>query len=366
MPALDLTLGCMFIGVAGNVWLYGFSLVQAYIYYAHFPNDKKFMRYFVLFLVLADSLNACFDLAFLYQYTVSNFGDLEYASVANPAFTSDPVMTGIIAFATQLFFAWRVFKLMHNKYMPALIATGAVISFCGALGTSIAVGMYPKFADFQKFQVIVIIWLVGAAVTDVIITMSLVWTLQKARTGFAATDDIITKLIRTTLQTGLLTTTFATVDIVLFLASSTSLHLVFNLPLAKLYVNTLLSTLNARVKMSVSNGNYTLEGSLSDNSRAQTGGVRSDRVIGGIKGVGSRPAGFKSHMSSSGDIEEENARGFSDTRDVEAAGIRIRTVEETFEERHELEQTRPYVPSTHSDSFRTVEKKPISSEQGSI
>ncbi|EPQ32447.1 uncharacterized protein PFL1_00643 [Pseudozyma flocculosa PF-1] len=355
----DLTLGCLFIGVSLNVWLFGFSLVQAYIYYVHFPNDKRFMRWFVFFLVLADALNACFDLAFLYQYLVSYFGDLNYASYANTAFTADPVMTGIIAFATQLFFAWRVYKLMHNVYMPTIIAVGALISFLGGVGTTIAVAMYPKFADFQKFQVIVIIWLVGAAVTDVIITLSLVWTLNKARTGFAATDDIITKLIRTTLQTGMLTTFFATVDIILFLASSTSLHLVFNLPLAKLYVNTLLSTLNARVKMTPANAHYTLEGSHSDRA---TGAERTKRSGVFNKGATSRPAAFKSHISSNNDIEE-NMRDFA--AQGNDAGIHIRTVEETFEERHELEQTRPYIHSTHSESFRTVEKPRIS-EQDSM
>ena len=29
-PAMDLSLGCMFIGVMLNCWLFGFSIVQAY------------------------------------------------------------------------------------------------------------------------------------------------------------------------------------------------------------------------------------------------------------------------------------------------------------------------------------------------
>lgn len=44
----------------------------------------------------------------------------------------------------------------------------------------------------------------------------------------------------------MLTASFAIIDLILFLASTTTLHLIFNLPLSKLYVNSLLATLNAR------------------------------------------------------------------------------------------------------------------------
>ena len=47
----------------------------------------------------------------------------------------------------------------------------------GGLGTSIAVGMIPEFVHFQKFEVIVIIWLAFSAVADCAITVALVWHL---------------------------------------------------------------------------------------------------------------------------------------------------------------------------------------------
>ena len=319
--------------------------------YVHFKNDKPFMRWFVFVLMLADTANALLDLIFIYQYLITHFGNYDYASVANPAFASDPVMTGIIAFATQIFFAWRVYKLMHSKIMPSLIVVGATISLLSALGTTIGVTIVGKFVEFQKFQVAVILWLVGAAVTDVIITGSLVWTLNKARTGFAATDDVITKLIRMTLQTGMLTSAFAVIDIILFLASTTTLHLVFNLPLAKLYVNSLLSTLNARVIMNStsSGGQYTFDGNHSDAQHRRTG-KRSAAFLQNT----SRPGMFKSHSSSMNDAEV-GMQGFGAAQELET-GIHIKTVEETFEERHELEQTRHFAGSS-SDSVRVTEKR---------
>uniref|UniRef100_V5EWD4 DUF6534 domain-containing protein n=2 Tax=Kalmanozyma brasiliensis (strain GHG001) TaxID=1365824 RepID=V5EWD4_KALBG len=350
---MDLSLGCMYIGVMLNVWLYGFSIVQAYIYYVNFKNDKPLMRYFVLFLVIADSINAVFDQVFMYQYLVSNFGNLVYATKSNRAFAADPVMTGIIAFSTQLFFAWRVYKLMHSKIMPALIATGAAVSLLSAIGTTVGVEIVLFFQEFQKFQVVVILWLGFAALTDVLITGSLVWTLNKSRTGFAGTDDVITKLIRMTLQTGALTTVFAIVDLVLFLTSTTTLHLVFNLPLAKLYVNSLLSTLNARVTIGQGAQQYTMEGSNSDNARRGISTTRTKRSGAFRPGGNNQPNVIRTQVSMHDDVE--NGLGDYNSQDNFETGIHIKTIEETFEERHERDGMRGY-PSSQESSLPVLEK----------
>ncbi|KIS71832.1 uncharacterized protein UMAG_00262 [Mycosarcoma maydis] len=351
-PAMDLLLGCMYIGVMLNVWLFGFSIVQAYIYYVNFKTDKPLMRYFVLFLVIADTVNAVFDQVFMYQYLVSNFGNLEYASKSNRAFAADPVLTGIIAFSTQLFFAWRVYKLMHSKIMPAFIAAGALISLLSSIGTTIGVEIVLLFSEFQKFQEVVILWLGFAALTDLLITGSLVYTLNKSRTGFAATDDVITKLIRMTLQTGALTTLFAIVDLILFLASTTTLHLVFNLPLAKLYVNSLLSTLNARVTIGQGPQQYTMEGSTSDNARRGIS-TRTKRSNVFRPGGNNQPTIIHTQASHHDDVE--NGLGAFSSQDHFETGVHIKTIEETFEERHQDDGLRDY-PSSHNDSLPVLEK----------
>ena len=76
--------------------------------------------------------------------------------------------------------------------------------------------MFPEFVQFQRFEVIVIIWLAFSAVADCAITVALVWHLvsggcplcdmaltasillrqRKHKTGFAATDDIVNRIIR--------------------------------------------------------------------------------------------------------------------------------------------------------------------------
>jgi hypothetical protein len=94
---------------------------------------------------------------------------------------------------------------------------------------------------------------------DIIITATLIVKLRKAiGKGFGKIDSVIGKLIKTTLQTGLLTTIFAVVDLILYLSSTTTIDMVFNFPLANLYMISLLSTLNARVALR--NGKLTYTG----------------------------------------------------------------------------------------------------------
>ncbi|KAI0771217.1 hypothetical protein BD413DRAFT_65351 [Trametes elegans] len=242
----SVTYGPIFIGVVFNILLYGIMITQTYMYFQVYKRDRTWMKAFVLFLFLCDTVNCAFDIAFLYIPLVNNFGNFEILDLATWVFATDPVMTGLIAGLVQLFFAWRVKVLTSNWYAVVLIALCAVAQFCGGLGTSIAIGMVPQFTHFQEFQVVVIIWLAFSAVADTLITISLVWHLRTHRTGMPVTDDIINKIIRLTMQTGLLTALCAIIDLVLFLASSAGYHLTFNLPLSKLYTNSLMSSLNSR------------------------------------------------------------------------------------------------------------------------
>lgn len=99
-----------------------------------------------------------------------------------------------------------------------LIDASSALLIVGGLGTAIAINWFPAFVQFQKFEVIVILWLAGSALADVMITISLVWNLvrvfcsksrcvyadsdyvmylqRKRQTGFPVTDDVINRIIR--------------------------------------------------------------------------------------------------------------------------------------------------------------------------
>ncbi|PIL22821.1 hypothetical protein GSI_15516 [Ganoderma sinense ZZ0214-1] len=241
--------GPIFIGLVFNIMLYGMMITQTYLYfniYSRGTSDRLWIKLLVGALFVCDTLNTGFDIGFVYDPLVNRFGDVDAVTRATWVFATDPAMTSIIAVFTQFFFAWRVKVLTGNYFAVCCIMFSAFAQFCGGVGTSIAVGMIPEFAQFTKFKVIVIIWLAFSAVSDVLITASLVWHLRKNKTGMSITDHLIDRIIRMTVQTGLLTAVCAVINLILFLLVPSGWHLLFNLPLSKLYTNSLLSSLNSR------------------------------------------------------------------------------------------------------------------------
>ncbi|KAJ7271096.1 hypothetical protein C8J57DRAFT_1320705 [Mycena rebaudengoi] len=197
--------------------------------------------------MLADTLNTGFMTAYLYDSLVRHFGDLEYLSRANWVFATDPAMTGIIGAMVQLFYAFRIRTLKKgNFWIVVLIVICALTNAFGGLASAAAVAFVPQFSHFQEFQIPVICWLMSAAVGDVIITLTLVLFFKSHRTGCTATDTRVDQIIRLTIQTGMITSLCSVIDLALFLGDSSGMHLLFNLPLAKLYSNSLMSSLNAR------------------------------------------------------------------------------------------------------------------------
>ncbi|KAI0337920.1 hypothetical protein BDW22DRAFT_834651 [Trametopsis cervina] len=254
MSVASLTWGPIYIGVVFNILLFGIMLTQTYLYFNTYKRDKAWMKLLVGFLVLCDTLNTGFDIALPYVPLISQYGDQSVLNNATWIARTDPAMTAIIALVVQWFFAWRIKVLTTNYPTVVLIVICSFAQFCGGIGTAIAVGIVPQFSSFQKFKVIVIIWLGFSALADALIMFGLVWHLRKNRTGFAKTDDTINRIIRLTVQTGMLTTVCALVDLILYLASPTGVHLIFNLPLSKLHTNSLMSSLNSRAGWGYSTG----------------------------------------------------------------------------------------------------------------
>ncbi|KDQ62487.1 hypothetical protein JAAARDRAFT_30386 [Jaapia argillacea MUCL 33604] len=246
MNPAEIAHGPALIGLFFNILLFGIMTTQTFLYFHQFKKDRVWMKVYVAVLYAADMLNVIFDCIWIYQALILNFGNIPYLGVANWVFATDPATTAIIATMVQLFFAWRVKVLTGNWFIVTIILSFAIASGCGGLGTAIAVGIVPEFIHFQDFRVIVIVWLISTVVCDVIITASLTWHLKSHRTGFPATDDVVNKIIRLTVQTGMMTAILAIVDLGVYLGNPTGLHLAFNFPLSKLYTNSLMSTLNSR------------------------------------------------------------------------------------------------------------------------
>ncbi|KAF8551025.1 hypothetical protein OG21DRAFT_1487316 [Imleria badia] len=250
MPDVDLLFGPMLIGVFFNTMLYGrikAMVVQTYIYFQTFKRDAWWIKLFVLYLLFCETLNTGFDIGMMYEPLIVRYCTPRAVTIAPIMLSADPLLTVMISSPVQLFIAWRVKIMSKSGILPVIISFFAITSFVGGVATTVSVTIINDYARFHQFDGAVITWLASSAAADVVITASLVYSLWCQRTGFAATDDLINKVIRMTVQTGLITAVSATLDVTLFLVvKGTTLNYIWDFALSKLYSNSLLSTLNAR------------------------------------------------------------------------------------------------------------------------
>jgi len=159
----------------------------------------------------------------------------------------DAIVTVMLSTPVQYFIAWRIKVVSGSLVMPLIIAFFGTCSFIGGLAVSILAPIVRERAKLQRVLPALITWLAASASADLLITLSLSWSLFRRKTGVKSTDDQITRIILLTIQTGSLTTFFALADVIVFLiVPRTNINFVFDLALSKLCTNSLLCTLNAR------------------------------------------------------------------------------------------------------------------------
>ncbi|KAJ3510554.1 hypothetical protein NLJ89_g4605 [Agrocybe chaxingu] len=290
--------GWMLVGFAFNVLLMGVMVSQIYMYYTKYRDDRTWIKALVSGIFILDVINTAFLFAYLYRCLITFFGDIEYLSKTDWILATDAWTTGVIACAVQLFFAWRILVLTKNRIYVVIIAALSLAGCGAAIAVPIKTGNFIPVSEFHKISTAVTIWLACEVAADVVITAVLVWYLvsflrRKHKTGFRRSDMMVDRIIRVTLQTGLLTMVVASVDLFFFLADPTGTHFLFNFTLAKLYTNSLMSSLNSRHGWKFND--TTSAGTGSESQVNTTGGVKSRIHMSNMKKTDIEPNMIRTH-----------------------------------------------------------------------
>ncbi|KAF7372846.1 hypothetical protein MSAN_00490600 [Mycena sanguinolenta] len=284
LPNVQLFYGPMIIGAFFNMILYGVLLMQTLTYYQVYRRDPKWMRLFIAFLFFVETANTSLNMAMMYQPLILEYGQ---EPVFFPiVFMTEPLCVVLVSMPIQLLYAWRIHRLTNSFWIPAIISVLAMASFAGGVWTAITIQILRQFSKKPLLHNPALLWFLGACVADILITVSLVIKLSQAKTGFSATSCMLDKIIRMTIQTGMITALFSILDVACFMILPASLiHIysrcpsfdrllysqhyavskypldylffdiltdvdfVWDLSLSKLYCNCLMSTLNARERL---------------------------------------------------------------------------------------------------------------------
>ncbi|KAF8315025.1 hypothetical protein DL93DRAFT_2167058 [Clavulina sp. PMI_390] len=245
--AAQMLVGPLIIGSFLNILFLGFLIMQTVTYYRIGKDDPKWMKILVAGLLVLEIFNSCIACVMGYTYAIIDFGIVQDIVGANYLFGLLIMTTAVSEFIVQAYFGLRV-KWLTGKTWVTIVIFGLSLLTLGSAFAVAVEGAFivKKFIEFRRFRWLIILWLASAPVTDVIISWSLVHYLQAKHTGFPATDDILDKITRSVIQTGVVTVIWAIVVLAVFTAVFEPLHFIFCITLAKIYANCMLSCLNAR------------------------------------------------------------------------------------------------------------------------
>jgi len=258
--------GPVLLGYILNFVLYGSLSVQAYLYYLAFPKDTRVAKILVALLYAVETTQTILIIHDAFATYAKGFLNLEALNNVELNWLSVPVMSGIVSCSVQLFFAYRIWVLSRSVVVVAIIVIISLTQCGAALAAGAQAFIIGNFAELQSEAFIsTSIWLVGSAVCDVLIAITMTYYLSTRNTGFRSTNVLISRLIRMTVETGTITATMATLDVILFLSfRHANYHTVPALILAKLYSNTCLAVLNSRIRILGSRDELASEAGLSE------------------------------------------------------------------------------------------------------
>ncbi|KAI5122024.1 hypothetical protein M0805_008015 [Coniferiporia weirii] len=248
LPALDNTMGALYLGVVFAMALWGVGTVQLYYYYSGYPKDKWTLKTHVALVWVLDTVHQGLITHACYVYLVTQYGNPAYLFVIVPTLEVMVLISALVCLLVQGFLVYRVWMLSSKN----MILVSALMLFVLAEFAA-AISFFSRGVQMKSFiEVATIAWLSKltnalAAAADVVIAAVLIVLLHRSRTGVRRSETIINRLIIFTVNTGLLTS-FCAILAVIFVSlyPDEYIYITFYICISRMYTNSLLATLNAR------------------------------------------------------------------------------------------------------------------------
>ncbi|KAJ7062003.1 hypothetical protein C8F01DRAFT_122193 [Mycena amicta] len=251
-PPLDSTYGVWLVSLFLETMLYGMGVLQTWIYFAGRPQDSAFIKFTVFVVLILETVQAVF---FFFRSSyfrfVLRFGILQTDLIWEDSLQLLAAYLG--AFAVQIFFATRVYKLTQGTRNPLakvgmytifILAFGCMVAGIAQTAWSYHLRSYLKLGDTKA---VTTVQSAASLACDLLITIFLCVFLTSQKGDIKKTNYMMDRLIYEAINRGTLTALASGVNLVLFLALPDTFWFFIGLaPSSKLYMNSMLATLNTR------------------------------------------------------------------------------------------------------------------------
>ncbi|QRV91756.1 hypothetical protein RhiJN_19774 [Ceratobasidium sp. AG-Ba] len=230
----------------------GVLMCQTVNYMQTFKSDRLPIRALVGFSVLLCTLKAGHIIFVSWDFFINHFGDYLFASVATPSIKLTAIESTVIGAIIQGFFIHRTFVLSRNWIFLVLTIPTLLLGLAGSLILTILVFNPVLLLKNIKLLVPAANMMIACVVIcDFFITSFTCWYLLRAKTGFAATNSLISRLLTTAIQSAAPPTICAIINLYFNqIAARTTWVNFFNSLMPFLYACSMVFTLNARASVS--------------------------------------------------------------------------------------------------------------------
>ncbi|KAK7061401.1 hypothetical protein R3P38DRAFT_2829275 [Favolaschia claudopus] len=241
-----------FIGFALATTLYGVSVLQAFLYFRRYVQDRLALKATVAVLWILDTLTTIFSAHVLYVFV---FGVLNRSVSVDItwSFTAEKFVVTIITFIAQCFYSHTIWQVSRSMIITLCISILAVVTFALGIYTTVHLFENPALDSISTRGFLIVSGLVQglAALNDVVITAALSYHLHIKRSSLPSSNKLVDTLILYAVSRGVLTAIAQIMFLVLNVAIPRHQYwLPFHMVVGKLYVNSVLGTLNVRQGLS--------------------------------------------------------------------------------------------------------------------
>ncbi|KAJ6571313.1 hypothetical protein B0H19DRAFT_1129713 [Mycena capillaripes] len=245
----------LMIGTMLNWALLATLLVQTYIYFSVFTQDRTWWKLLVIAIVVLETLETLASARDMFHVFATGWGDMDALDDVGWAWLSVPVVGSIIACVCQTFFGWRIYSIGRNPFVFALVIIVSLVQFGAGIWTGVNICIAGKFSLLQSYNLIpTATWLAATSLADLIIVAAMVFYLAKSYRDpdlrSCRINSMISRLIILTAEAGIPCAVVALVDLYLFTTyKGTNYHLALCIELSKIYSNSILLIFNSRTHM---------------------------------------------------------------------------------------------------------------------
>ncbi|KAJ7184567.1 hypothetical protein C8R46DRAFT_463259 [Mycena filopes] len=249
-------LGALEIGTLLSYVLLGASMTQTYTYYSRFPNDSRNLKCLVAFVWLLEVAHGI-CIGYSLSETISNYIHLNRVNSLPSTLLISEGITATIIICVQGFFAFRIYRLSQSPYIPIL--TGILLLPRLAFYIFLMAYWAPRYPTFTEFVngsawIFYITWGVSM-INDALVAVALsYWLYRQRRNADIRTLAVVDKIIRFSLETGVLLSFATTLSLILFATMPNNfIWISVYVVQARLYSNSFLASLNSRTNLRAMN-----------------------------------------------------------------------------------------------------------------